>query len=219
MTVRALTAAALLALLAAGTQAAEAGGVGCDGARGARLVTASSSVAVVRARRGDFLGCRRGRSAVRLTSLVDAELDDTMVSTFQIAGDWISWAETWSDRDGAVATVRSCNVRSRRGAYAQLGPEPTTPRVGALGVTRDGSLAWTTYDRGVGPQANAVHVADAAGTRQVAAGPGVDVGSLAVSRRRAYWTDGDQPLSVPLQGTNAKRFSGVTRRCPRALPG
>jgi hypothetical protein len=78
-------------------------------------------------------------------------------------------------------------------------------QVAAIVVSADGAVAWTVgaavdYDF-VGKHTvyvNQIHVADSAGSQVVAAGNGIDLGSLALGGDTLYWTEEGKPHSALL---------------------
>jgi hypothetical protein len=83
----------------------------------------------------------------------------------------------------------------------------------AIVVERDGSVAWITDTVG-GTNRYEVHAADQSGSHLLAGGSNIAPYSLALAGSTLYWTQGDKPVSAPL---NDSPTSGACGR-PSCFP-
>jgi hypothetical protein len=217
----AVSALAVVAVVVPAPAFAVSGRKACSSSyKGARTIVATSRVRVVRVpRTGEFFACTRRRPAAFLGADRRGAYcgERCVIRNVRIAGYWVGWSVTETDRE-RYTVANACNLRTRAAYRSGLGQDPENSEddhdIRGLGLTSSGALAWVITDPSVGPSANTVYVADAAGGRVVADGAGVDPGSLAVGRGVAYWTELGQPKRVALRGSAASSRKGENvQRC------
>ena len=99
--------------------------------------------------------------------------------------------QTWTEFSSRTSGVRVLNV----GTGKRTGAFDTEQDVAGLALTADGRAVWTAK---LG-EAVEVHALTGSGMQVLDAAPGIEHGSTALSRSRAYWMRSGAPVSTQLQ--------------------
>jgi hypothetical protein len=159
-----------------------------------RVIAANERVRVV-ARGDEFWACGKARPRGYLMGVrgygLTAAADLTHV---RVAGRFVAWAEYSQERENVDYYVWILDaVRGGSHAYATGSPPPALLSAGigpatALIVEPRGALAWIAKNKSASPPSYEVHTVSAGRRSLVAAGPGIEPGSLASSGTTLYWT-------------------------------
>jgi hypothetical protein len=127
--------------------------------------------------------------------------DFVSIDLLALASPFVAYGETWRSSHGSYESVERLDLRSGRiRLLAESSTEGGDGGVDQLVATQRGAAAWLVYVEDASAVLR-VEKLDAAGHAVLDPGPGVEAGSLAVTRsgRRVYWSNGGQPRSAALR--------------------
>lgn len=127
--------------------------------------------------------------------------DLVSIDLVALASPFVAYGETWRSSQGSYETLERLDLRSGRIlALTQSTTEGGDGGIDQVVATHRGAVAWIGLSSDAGDVLK-VEKRDSSGHAILDPGPGVEAGSLAVTRsgRRLYWSNGGQARSAPLR--------------------